>query len=86
MEIAMRHFYFHVRARDKLIIDDEGQDLPDSTAARREAELAARQLIADAIRAGKNQIPEAIVIADERGREVDIVPFVTVLPKAIREE
>ena len=33
----MGHFYFHLRAGDQLILDDEGLDLPDVSAARREA-------------------------------------------------
>ncbi len=45
----MVRFYFHLRAGDGLLTDDEGQDLPDLSAARREAEQAARELLAEAI-------------------------------------
>ncbi len=75
MEIALGHFYFHLREGGELLTDDEGQDLPDLSAARREAEQAARELLAEAIRAGKEEIPEAFVITDEHGREIDIVPL-----------
>ena len=81
----MGRFYFQLRAGDELLTDDEGQDWPDLSAARREAEQAARELLAEAIRAGKEEIPEAFVIADEDGREIDIVPLAAVLPKLIKK-
>ena len=48
----MGHFYFHVRSGDHVIPDDQGRDLPDVSAARREAILSARELWAEAIRHG----------------------------------
>ena len=81
----MGRFYFHLRAGDELLRDDEGQDFPDASAARHEAELAARELLAEAIRTGKGRVPEAFVIADERGREIEIVQFETVLPKPFKK-
>jgi plasmid stability protein len=83
-EIAVVRFYFHLRAGDEMLTDDEGQDLPDLSAARCEAEQAARELLAEAIRAGKQEVPEAFVIADEDGREIDIVPLAAALPKRLR--
>jgi hypothetical protein len=49
----MGRFYFHVRAGDELTPDDEGMDLPDLSAAKREALLGARELLAEAIESGK---------------------------------
>ena len=43
-EVAMRRFYFHLRAGDELVPDEEGIDLPDLSAARREAIEAVREL------------------------------------------
>jgi hypothetical protein len=80
----VRHFYFHVRTGDELLVDDQGQDLPDVSAAWHEAELAARQLLAEAIRAGKEP-PDAFVIADELGVEIDTVPIATALPKPFKK-
>ena len=80
----MVRFYFHLRAGDGLLTDDEGQDLPDLSAARREAEQAARELLAEAIKAGKEEVAEAFVIADEHGREIDIVLLAAVLPKHLK--
>ena len=80
----MRRLYFHLRAGDELLLDDEGQDFPDSLAARQEAELAARELLAEAIRDGKGRVPEAFLIVDECGREIDVVQLATVLPMPLR--
>jgi hypothetical protein len=52
----MGRFCFHLRAGDKLTPDDEGIDLPNFTAARREAVLSARELLAEAIRSGKRKV------------------------------
>jgi len=81
----LAHFYFHLRAGDELLTDDEGEDLPDISAARREAELAARELLAEAIRAGKEEIPEGFVITDEAGRALDTVLLAAVLPKLFKK-
>ena len=78
-------FYFHLREGDELLADDQGVDLPDVSAARREAELAAREILADAIKSGRDDIPQAFVIADEQGREIDTVLFTIVLPKPLRK-
>ncbi len=85
MEIALAHFYFHLRADGELRTDDEGQDLPDLSAARREAEQAALELLAEAIRAGKERVPEGLVIADEAGRALDTVLLAAVLPKFLKK-
>jgi hypothetical protein len=74
-----------MRTGDELLTDDQGQDLLDLSAARHEAELAARELLALAIRAGEEQIPEAFVIADEHGREIDTVLLAALLPRSLKK-
>jgi hypothetical protein len=80
----MARYYFNFKSGDTLDADEEGQDLPDVTAAAREAELAARQLLADAIKARKPNVPEAVVVTDEAGTEVYSLPFVAVLPNTLK--
>jgi hypothetical protein len=82
-EAEMGRFYFHLRSGDQVIADQEGSELPDVTAARLEALAAARYILADAIRSGNENIPEAFVIADSEGRELDTVPLAAVLPKSL---
>ena len=76
-------FYFHFKNGENLETDDEGADLPHLSAAVREAELGAREILADAIRAGKSDVPEALVIADENGRELFSLPLAAVLPEPL---
>ena len=84
-EVATGRFYFHVRAGDRLTLDEEGVDLPDFLAAQREAMLRARELLAEAIRSAKPEVPEAFVIADEAGQELDTVPLAIVLPRPLKK-
>jgi len=80
----MRRFYFHLRLGEKVIADEEGSDLPDVAAARLEALAAARCILANAIRSGTENIPEAFVIADSEGRELETVHLAVVLPERFR--
>jgi hypothetical protein len=77
----MSMFYFHLRAGDDLMLDEEGAEFPDYPAALREATLAARELLVEAIRNGKQHIAEALVIADGAGQELGTFPLVMLLPK-----
>jgi hypothetical protein len=81
----MGRFYFHLRANDQIVPDDEGADLPDLSAAEHEAILAARELLAETIKSGRPEVPEAFVIADEEGRALAMVPFTAVLPRPLRK-
>lgn len=65
---------------EKVITDQEGSDCLDISAARLEALVAARAVLADAIRSGSDDHPETSVIADSEGRELATVPFAVVLP------
>jgi len=81
----MARFYFHLRAGDELLPDDQGIDLPDVSAARQEAVLAAREILAEAIRSGRPKIPDAFVIADEAGRALDTILLAAVLPESLKK-
>lgn len=81
----MGRFYFHLRMGEKVITDQEGSDCLDISAARLEALVAARDILADAIRSGNDDAPEAFVIADSEGRELATVPFAVVLPRRLKD-
>jgi hypothetical protein len=81
----MRRFYFHLQTDDQIVPDDQGVDLPNLSGAEHEAILAARELLAEAIKSGKPEVPKAFVIADEEGRALAIVPFTAVLPRCLRK-
>jgi hypothetical protein len=77
----MARFYFHLRTGDQIVPDVEGTELPDFPSAQREALLNARELLAEAIKSGKPEVAEALVIADEAGRALAVVPLAAVIPK-----
>ena len=81
----MARFYFHLQVGRNLVEDADGTELADVEAARQEAMLAARDLLSDAIRAGRPKVPQAFVIADEAGRKLDVVPLAAVLPEPFKK-
>ena len=81
----MGRFYFHLKSAGVVIPDEEGQDLPSLSVAQREALSSARDLLANAIKAGRSELPESFVIADEEGRVLDTIQLATVLPKSLNK-
>lgn len=75
----MPRFYFHIRSHDGLIRDPDGTDLPDLSAARREAEHAARELLAILLRSGGELDGQVFEISDEAGDILETLPFRSVL-------
>lgn len=80
----MARYYFHVRDRDKLIEDTEGQELPDAAAVRGEALASARELLAEAILLGEPMEHRIFDIVDEGGRKVATIPFSEALDRSGR--
>jgi hypothetical protein len=81
----MTRYYFHVRSADDTVLDEEGDELPDVEAAHRQALASARELLGNAIKVGRDPVPDSIVIADASGREVMIVLLQDVLPSCFRK-
>jgi hypothetical protein len=73
----MPRFHMHIRHVGELLEDEEGQEFPSLVEARTEAVMAARDLMAAAVAAGKRPKPKhsRFEIADESGRVVLIMPF-----------
>jgi hypothetical protein len=69
-EVRMARFYFHMRDGKRFINDVEGQELHSLDHAREQALLSTRELVADAIKGGRDPGFDALVVADERGREL----------------
>jgi hypothetical protein len=80
----MARYHFNFKTGDTTQVDDEGMELPHLSAALREAELAAREVLAEAIKARKPKVPEAVVITDGSGTEVYSLPIVAVLPDSLK--
>jgi hypothetical protein len=80
----MAHFYFHMRDGERFINDEEGQELLSLDHALEQALLSTRELVADAIKSGRDPGFDALVVADERGRELTSVRAGEVLPHRLR--
>jgi hypothetical protein len=63
----MPKFYFHIRDDAGVIPDEEGMELPDLGAARKEAEEGAREILANALMAHKEVDGKKIEIANQSG-------------------
>jgi hypothetical protein len=81
----MARFYFHFLEGASLATDDEGIELPDLSAAVREAELAARELLAEAIKTKKSQFPEAVIVPNRSGERLHTLPLAALLPGPLRK-
>jgi hypothetical protein len=62
----MTTYFFHIRDDDRLIRDEEGLDLPNVAAARKEAALSAHNLVAEAIGTDEPLDHVAIEIWDDQ--------------------
>jgi hypothetical protein len=69
----MPRYFFHVREGAELSRDREGQELPDTDAARAEAIRAGREILGEKLLHGGSLAHRQIEIADETGRVVDVV-------------
>jgi hypothetical protein len=83
LEFALGRFYFHLSDGEEITLDEEGTELPDLSAAEGEAVQAARELLAEAIKSGKPDVPE--LIADQAGRPLATVPLAAVLPRPLKK-
>jgi hypothetical protein len=71
----MPRYYFHVREGSTLHRDEEGQELPNAEAARREAISVGREILGEKLLHGGALDSRTIEIADgaEHGHVVDVV-------------
>lgn len=75
----MPRFYLHIRDADRFLEDPDGSELPDLTAARAEAIVSARHLLADRVRAGEVLTDQSFEITDETGKVLEVLPMKDVL-------
>jgi hypothetical protein len=80
--MVLPRFFLHI---DELGTDPDGTELPNLDAARGEAMLAAREMLAEWILHGAEDIPTKILITDHEMRLLVVVRMVDVLPRALRD-
>jgi hypothetical protein len=80
----MSRFYFCTQEGGRLAVDDEGTELPRLDVARQEAVKAAREIVAECVRTGRELDVEALIVTDARGYPVIVLPLEEVLPQRLR--
>jgi hypothetical protein len=63
----MPRYHFNIRQKSELVLDKEGEELPDATSAEFEARMAAREIICEALKAGEAIDGREIEVIDESG-------------------
>ena len=71
----MPRFHLHVKHRNTLVEDEEGEEFASLDSARAAAIQSAREIISDRLIHGQGINGDAFAIADEEGRIVLTVPF-----------
>jgi hypothetical protein len=72
---AVARYFFHLHECGVFIPDEEGQELDDAEAARRQAVLEARHVMAAEVQTGKLCLSCRIEVVDETQRPVLAMPF-----------
>lgn len=72
--MAVPRFFFHLY-NDVTSRDDEGKELPDRSAARRQALAYARDMAAVTVREGHLNLEHRIEVTDQDGELVVALPF-----------
>jgi hypothetical protein len=78
-ESKMSKFFLHQVFANYRISDPDGDDFQTLHDARLEALAAAREIISNALRAGRGLVRIDFEIADQAGNILSVVPFHTVL-------
>jgi hypothetical protein len=81
---TMPKFFFNFRNANIIAKDEFGVDLPSLEDARQAALDAAREIVAEDIKANSSRPVEAVIVTDEDGRELLTVSARDVLPDALK--
>ncbi len=84
----MPRYFLHLHNHLGFVCDEEGRELPDLAAARREAVLGIRSLLAEELRRGTIDLRGRLEVASEEGEILAVIRFseaVDVLDEGGRE-
>ncbi|WP_152568942.1 hypothetical protein [Microvirga sp. BSC39] len=79
-------YFFHVQLKEDVVCDTSGVELPDIESARSIALQSARELVAEAVRLGRDTDFEAILVADVHGSPIIHVAAGDVVPNSLRHQ
>ena len=77
---TMPRFYFDIREDDRLVSDDDGNDLPNTDAAEREAVLVAAEIASDQVKRGRIEK----VVVEVRNEDGERVAVTTLTLQSVR--
>lgn len=77
-------FHFDLQKGDTINRDDDGAEFPDIAAARLEALMAAREILAEAIKSSSEDVPEYFIITDCDRTVLATIAISEALPMALR--
>lgn len=80
----MARYFLHLVDGDDVICDPEGSELPSVGAAREQALLAAREILAEAIKLGSQRVPRFVVAVSEGGNEVAVIDVKAIVPSVLK--
>ena len=79
-------FFFKLEAEGEIVAEDpDGTEFADLAAAREEAIAAARELAAAAVKVGRTDGPDHVLITDANGRVLDSVALADRIPDRLRK-
>jgi hypothetical protein len=78
----MARYFFHIKGGASLIEDEEGSEFETAEDARTAAIRSLREIFAASVKSGADgPVVDAILIADESGQELVLLPLAEVLPR-----
>jgi hypothetical protein len=83
MDAAVPRFFFNIRDADQTFYDPEGTELAALDAARHEALMDARWMLAEELRAGGVTLERQFEITDEAGQVLATVRFRDVVSQSL---
>lgn len=79
----MTRYFLHLVDGEDVICDPEGTVLRSIDDAREQALLSAREILAEAIKCGKQRIPRFVVAVSEHGNEVAVIDVKAIVPSIL---
>jgi hypothetical protein len=81
----MERFFFYLKEAGRLVAVDAGLELPGPRAAQDEAVQTAREILAEHVRTGADLHIEAVIVTDQSGHLVTVLPITNVLPRPLAQ-
>jgi hypothetical protein len=81
---AMPRFYINFRNGNEISEDTEGIEVPNIDGAREAAIRSLRELAGESLKHNGGSIPDAVIVSDDNGKDLLIIPITEVLQRQLR--